>query len=154
MFEKCPILQPLKSKFAELFEEFSQYKSSIAAYGCIILNRQCDKFVLCKSYNGHSWSFPRGKVNENESAYDCAIRETLEETGYDASLHSNANHFVTHVENDKQIRLYIVLAVDENYPFAPLTRCGMYIYIYYNLYIHIYNLIFSTCIYNDYSYVL
>ncbi|MES1913100.1 MAG: hypothetical protein MHM6MM_005327 [Cercozoa sp. M6MM] len=32
-----------------------------------------------------TWSFPKGKRNKNESERECAIRETLEETGFDAS---------------------------------------------------------------------
>lgn len=32
---------------------------------------------------GKSWTFPRGKVNENESELACACREVYEETGRD-----------------------------------------------------------------------
>ena len=80
--------------------------------------------ALCKSYFGNSWMFPRGKVNEGEDPYGCAVRETLEETGFDATLYSNSNNFLTHVGEGKTMRMYIALAVPEDFPFAPLTRCG------------------------------
>lgn len=31
------------------------------------------------------YSFPKGKVNKNESGVECAIREVWEEVGYDIS---------------------------------------------------------------------
>ena len=31
------------------------------------------------------WGFPKGRRNYHEIEYDCALRETIEETGYDAS---------------------------------------------------------------------
>lgn len=36
------------------------------------------------------WSFPGGGVEENETPEDCAVRETLEESGYHVALTSNA----------------------------------------------------------------
>lgn len=32
-----------------------------------------------------NYSFPKGKVNQNENEMDCAIREVWEEVGYDIS---------------------------------------------------------------------
>ena len=37
------------------------------------------------NYNKTLYSFPKGKVNENEKPIDCAIREVWEEIGYDIS---------------------------------------------------------------------
>lgn len=36
------------------------------------------------------WSFPGGGVEEGETPEDCAVRETLEESGYQVALTSNA----------------------------------------------------------------
>lgn len=125
IFGHCDILAPMKHKFEDLYSQFSAYKSLIPTNGCILLNKDCTEFVLCKSYFGGSWGLPRGKVNQGEEPYECALRETLEETGYDATLRSNRNNFLVHVENEnKTVRMYIVLAVPEDFPFAPLTRCG------------------------------
>lgn len=125
IFEHCELLSPMKQQFEELFAQFSAYKSLIPTNGCILLNKDCTKFVLCKSYFGNSWGFPRGKVNQGEEPYECALRETQEETGFDATLLSNRNNFLMHVENDqKTVRMYIALGVPEDFPFAPTTRCG------------------------------
>ncbi len=49
-----------------------------------MLNDEMDEVVLVKGWKKNAnWSFPRGKINKDESDLDCAIREVYEETGYD-----------------------------------------------------------------------
>lgn len=33
-------------------------------------------------FGGHEWTFPKGKIEQNETLEDAAVRETEEETGY------------------------------------------------------------------------
>lgn len=130
IFLHCDILASKRHQFEELYDQFSAYKSLIPTNGCILLNKDCTEVVLCKSYFGNSWGFPRGKVNQGELPYECALRETLEETGYDATLRTSRNNFLEHQENDqKTVRMFIALAVPEDFPFAPLTRCGKPSYV-------------------------
>ena len=125
IFNHCVLLAPLSDQFSSLFDDFNSYKSTIPVCGTIILNKSLDKLLLCKSYKGNSWSFPRGKINQDEDVFDCAMRETLEETGFDCWEYASRHDHLTHFENEtKKIKLFIVPFVDENYPFAPLTRCG------------------------------
>ncbi|KAL7487733.1 hypothetical protein ACHAW6_013307 [Cyclotella cf. meneghiniana] len=83
MFRFSPLLQPLLPKFEEMYAEFNEYKRSISTYGTILLNEDATKVVLCRNWNGKSWTLPGGKVNQNESGRDAAARETYEETGFD-----------------------------------------------------------------------
>ena len=53
-------------------------------YGTIFLTRD-QKVLLVKGRHSGKWSFPKGHPNEGEAAFDCARRETLEETGYEMS---------------------------------------------------------------------
>lgn len=58
--------------------------------------------VYCRSY-------PKGKINEGESAFACALRETLEETGYNAAgLTDEENVLVVH-EDAKVTQLYVAV---------------------------------------------
>lgn len=48
--------------------------------GCIILNYETGKCLIIQSYHQY-WGLPKGRVEENETHIQCAIRETYEETG-------------------------------------------------------------------------
>jgi mRNA-decapping enzyme subunit 2 len=83
MFEISSLLSPFLSDFDQMWQEFSKYKRKISTYGTILLNTDCTKVVLCQEYHGKAWTFPAGKVNQNERGRDAAARETYEETGFD-----------------------------------------------------------------------
>jgi len=85
MFYFSPLLKPLKHKFNEMWKDFSSYKRSISTYGTILINDDCTKVILCQDWYGKSWTFPAGKVNENETGIEAASRETYEETGFDVN---------------------------------------------------------------------
>lgn len=122
IFNHCELLKNMSNKFSQLFAEFSQYKSKIPVCGCILLNPDMTKMVLVKDWNGDSWTFPRGKINESENELDCAIREVYEETGFNARDHCNANDFVVTFQGEKKIQLFIATNVPENTIFEPQVR--------------------------------
>jgi tRNA nucleotidyltransferase (CCA-adding enzyme) len=49
-------------------------------FGGIIKCSSTGKYLLVKGFTG-KWSFPKGHMEKNESALDCAKREIYEETG-------------------------------------------------------------------------
>lgn len=85
MFQHCP----LSSAYSELhhtqaYEDFLAYKTRVPVRGAIMLNDDMTHAVLVKGWKkGAKWSFPRGKINKDETNLDCAVREVYEETGYD-----------------------------------------------------------------------
>ena len=81
LFDFSPVLRDLD--FAKLWKEFAIYKRKISTYGCILLNRDCTRVALCKMYKSKVWTFPAGKINQNEIGIDAAAREVYEETGFD-----------------------------------------------------------------------
>lgn len=60
---------------------------------CLIL-RSGNKVLMVKAGYKDHWTFPSGIVDENESPKTAAIRETFEETGFDAEV-SETRSFVT-----------------------------------------------------------
>lgn len=52
--------------------------------GCILINKETKKIALVNR-NGE-FSFPKGHLEKNESVKECALRETIEETGHDCHL--------------------------------------------------------------------
>ena len=72
----CPPLQQHRSALERLFESFREYKSKVPVCGGILLNKSMTKCVLVKGWSkSSSWSFPRGKINQDEPEVLCAIRE-------------------------------------------------------------------------------
>ena len=89
LFAASTLLAPLRAKRSEWFDEFRSYKGQIPVCGCILLNPAQDKLVLVRNWKGTSWTFPKGKLNEGEPGAACAVREVLEETGFDADRHAS-----------------------------------------------------------------
>mmetsp|Transcript_1454 Transcript_1454/g.1951 ORF Transcript_1454/g.1951 Transcript_1454/m.1951 type:complete len:565 (-) Transcript_1454:54-1748(-) len=138
MFEMSPMLN-LKH-FDKMWEEFSAYRRKISNYGTILLNNSCTKMVLCQAWNSNAWTFPAGKVNQNEAGTDAGSRETYEETGFDPNcdfgltkkmlksgtemtwkaLREEDALVVT--ESGKRRTMYVCRGVPEDFPFAPVAR--------------------------------
>lgn len=53
-------------------------------YGTILMT-QTQKVLLVKGRHSGKWSFPKGHPHEGESGFECARRETYEETGHTVS---------------------------------------------------------------------
>jgi hypothetical protein len=77
LFEYSNVLPGL-DQFDEMWNTYSQYKRKISNYGCILMNKDMTKFVLCRVWNGKTHTFPAGKINQGERGRDAAARETYE----------------------------------------------------------------------------
>ncbi|KAF3908521.1 hypothetical protein ABW21_db0205961 [Orbilia brochopaga] len=108
----------------DAYREFMEYKHRVPVRGGILLNAKMDKVVLVKGWKaGASWAFPRGKINKDEEDHICAVREVLEETGYDASELVDPDSFlVDDSEADRHLQLYLIKDVPEDFGFHPLSR--------------------------------
>lgn len=121
IFQHCELLQNMSTSFHQLFSEYKEYKAKIPVCGCILMNPDMTKIVLVKDWNGGSWTFPRGKVNEGEDEFECAVREVYEETGFNARDHSDPQNFVVTFHGEKKIQLFIAVNVPDSTVFA--THC-------------------------------
>uniref|UniRef100_A0A3Q3XHM4 mRNA-decapping enzyme 2 n=1 Tax=Mola mola TaxID=94237 RepID=A0A3Q3XHM4_MOLML len=68
------------------------------------------------------WGFPKGKVNEDEAPHDCAVREVLEETGFDIKNRICKDVYIEQKITDQLVRLYIIPGVSKDTRFNPKTR--------------------------------
>jgi len=84
--QPCCSLQLLPSFYQEDTESFNvvryrrQSKTKRVRCGTLIVDRNMKKILIIQSYR-RFWGLPKGHVEEEESLEQCAIRETLEETG-------------------------------------------------------------------------
>jgi mRNA-decapping enzyme subunit 2 len=124
IFEHIPFLNHHVPNLNTILEEWRSYKTSVPTYGTIMLSPDMRQCLLVQSFFAkNSWSFPKGKVNENEDPLKCAIREVYEETGFDCGHLVNSNDFIEgQTSNYQYTRLYIVKNVPIDTKFCPRTR--------------------------------
>ncbi|XP_025984518.2 mRNA-decapping enzyme subunit 2-like [Glycine max] len=78
--------------------------------------------LLVKGWKGSSWSFPHGKKSKDEEDHACAIREVMEETGFDVSKLLNKDEYLEVIFGQQRVRFYIIAGVKDDTTFAPLTK--------------------------------
>lgn len=123
MFRQVPGLQPYQHQLEEIYWRFNAYKQTIPTMGAIILEPNLEKCLLVKGWKaGDGWGFPTGKINKDEADADCAVREVLEETGFDVGSRLKSNDYIEIHMQEKRSRLYIIQGVEESTPFAPIAR--------------------------------
>ncbi|XP_059666068.1 mRNA-decapping enzyme subunit 2 [Cornus florida] len=122
MFNSCDVLRPYVVHLDDIFKDFTSYKVRVPVTGAIILDETFERCLLVKGWKGTSWSFPRGKKNKDEEDHTCAIREVLEETGFDVSKLLNKDEYIEMIFGQQRVRLYIVPGVKDDTAFAPQTK--------------------------------
>ncbi|KAF9526492.1 Dcp2, box A domain-containing protein [Crepidotus variabilis] len=123
LFHACPLLHQWSHDHEEAFKNFMQYKTRVPVCGAIMLNDAMDKCVLVKGWKASSnWGFPKGKINETEPTFACAIREVLEETGYNIAGQIDPANVIELSIKEQKISLFFVPGVPEDFNFQTRTR--------------------------------
>ncbi|KAG6336666.1 hypothetical protein ID866_2413 [Astraeus odoratus] len=120
LFHACPLLHQWSHDHEQAFNTFMQYKTRVPVCGAIMLNETWEKACRWKSSSG--WGFPKGKINEDEPPHECAVREVLEETGYNLVGKINPADVIERTIREQLISLYIVPGVPDDFPFKTRTR--------------------------------
>lgn len=123
IFQHVPQLREHVSSLDEVLDNWREYKQTVPTYGAILLDSDLSHVLLVQSYwTKASWGFPKGKVNEDEEPWKCAVREVLEETGFDISKLINKNDYIEAIIHEQIVRLYIIGNIPRDTKFQPRTR--------------------------------
>lgn len=123
LFQACPLLHQWSHDHEQAFNTFMQYKTRVPVCGAIMLNDTWEKCILVKGWKSSSgWGFPKGKINESEPTHECAIREVLEETGYNLAGQLDPANVIEMSIKEQWISLFVVPGVPEDFPFKTRTR--------------------------------
>ncbi|XP_046442554.1 m7GpppN-mRNA hydrolase-like [Daphnia pulex] len=123
IFKHLSFLHKYIPNFERHLEQFREYKQAVPTFGAILLNEELTHVLLVQGFwSKSSWGFPKGKVNEGEDPARCAVREVLEETGFDISHLISVKEFLETTVNDQLTRLYIIPGVPHETKFIPRTR--------------------------------
>ncbi len=82
--------------------------------GCILINSKEKKIALIYRPYLKDYSFPKGHIEKGEEVIDCAIRETIEETGHSIKLIKSEPIFIDKymASNEESVEVYYYLAED------------------------------------------
>ena len=57
----------MEKNIPKILGDWRKYKKSVPVCGALILNPNCSKVILVKSWGKHGiWGFPKGKINKQE----------------------------------------------------------------------------------------
>ena len=85
-----------------------KYRKTIISCGCIVYRIEDSwddtSLLLIKQFSdAEVWGIPKGKINQNESFEECAVRETREETGITVRLEDRLNDLRLSLKNKEKI---------------------------------------------------
>ena len=122
-FSLSPLLSSQLSRFEGLYDSFTAYLHSVPVCGVILLNERLDRVLMVRGWKGNTWSFPKGKIDANESELQCAVRECREEVGYVVREgEAREDDWIEAAVSGKSVKLFILSGVDEQYQFETQTR--------------------------------
>uniref|UniRef100_A0A915DZR7 mRNA-decapping enzyme 2 n=1 Tax=Ditylenchus dipsaci TaxID=166011 RepID=A0A915DZR7_9BILA len=124
VFYEWHFLRKWRKKTEGVIDQFLSYKGSVPTYGVIMLDSTLTEVLLVQGYSSScSWGFPKGKLNANELPIECAIRETFEETGYDATKNIvKTKRPLQQIVGKTFIRLYFAKDVSKEFKFCTPVR--------------------------------
>ncbi|MBQ1496018.1 MAG: NUDIX domain-containing protein [Bacilli bacterium] len=82
--------------------------------GTILINKDLKSIGLVRRTKHNDVSFPKGHLEKGETLKECAIRETLEETGRDSIIIKKDPVYIMKYSSkkEKDVELYFFLAED------------------------------------------
>ena len=124
LFDHTPLLQPYSADGDKLVADFKLYKQEVPTCGAAMLNSTMDKVVLVRGWgSGAKWGFPKGKVSKDETELQAAVREVLEETGFDLTNYvDSSTHYIDSMMYRRLNRIFVVPDVPEDAKFETQTR--------------------------------
>ncbi|XP_071532008.1 m7GpppN-mRNA hydrolase-like [Panulirus ornatus] len=117
-----PQISPPPGDLHSHISYYKDYKARIPTYGAIMISDDHSQVLLAQEQNYRKWGFPKGKIEDGESPEDCAVREVLEETGFDISSKLDVNHYLERQIGPQPVRLYIIPGVPLDTKFTPDSK--------------------------------
>ena len=124
-FHTFKVLASRKKEFGFIYDDYKHDLDCKDVAGTFIINKSKTHVLMIKNGVG-KYDFPKGKIDENESPKEAAIRETMEEVGFDCRhlLNENKNYNISFVvkishkivkkESVKNVSMYLITDIDDN----------------------------------------
>ncbi|XP_055623764.1 m7GpppN-mRNA hydrolase-like [Toxorhynchites rutilus septentrionalis] len=103
LFKHVPFLKRKKKWIDGMLTKFSNRQMNLPVNGAIILSQDLTHVLLVESFTG-KWGFPKGKSEDNEDPFACAVREVYEEVGY--TIKADVGQLVYIEKKHRRIRFF------------------------------------------------
>lgn len=90
--------------------------------GGILLNSEHTHCVLVQGYSSKNWSFPAGKIENDEPYLVCSKREVFEEVGYEDN-DADFVDFISYKFKKRSYHMFMYYDVPMDFKFSTQTRC-------------------------------
>lgn len=104
-----------------LINKYNNIVKEVPLSGAVLISDD-GRLLLVKNNFAKTWSFPKGKLADTETAQEAAVRECFEETGYDISNKIETKNVIVKKCNRRLIHLYVITNVPSNYEFKPQNQ--------------------------------
>ena len=106
----------------EGLKKFSGYKSLVPVRGVALFDKTLTKVLLVQGIESRSWSFPRGKIEQDETDVQAAVREAMEEVGLDVKPYINEKDFIERTVKGKNYKIYLCKNIPDDVAYRPTVR--------------------------------
>jgi mRNA-decapping enzyme subunit 2 len=118
--ELCPLLW--ESDVEDGLKKWSGYKSLVPVRGVALFDKTLTKLMLIQGIESKSWSFPRGKIEQNETDAQAAIREAMEEVGLDVKPYLIESDYIERTLNGKNYKIFLCKNIPDDVAYRPTVR--------------------------------
>ena len=96
---------------------FKAILDTVDCCGAMLVSPDKKAVVLIKPKKGIPWSLPKGKLQEREDKFTCALREVREEIGVDIDPETVDRDLCLTVEDEKKYTSLFVITIPEDIKF-------------------------------------
>ncbi|KAM7536244.1 hypothetical protein Aperf_G00000087368 [Anoplocephala perfoliata] len=133
MFERFPNLLPGGVDWIQKYNDWRSSRIAVPTGSAIILDEDFEMVLLVQGFNNKRWTFPGGKVAENESLRDCAVREVMEEVGLDVEHRIDDTLYMEVCVGGTRHRAHIVEGFPRTRNLRPSTKNEIEVITWFNL---------------------
>lgn len=125
LFQHTAFLNRFCTDVDRLTRQFQQYKQEVPTCGAALLNAKLTHVVLVRAWGPNArWGFPKGKLAKGETELECAIREVLEEIGFDMTpyVDPSSTFSIDSFAGGRYCKIFVVPNISMGTVFVTKTR--------------------------------
>ncbi|CAL8083777.1 unnamed protein product [Calicophoron daubneyi] len=133
LVKKFPQIVPQGVDWQKKYVEWRKYRGKTETGSAIIIDEYYRMVLLVQGFYGNRWSFPGGKVNENETLVECAAREVMEETSLDVEYRIVPSLYIDRRIGGALRRAFIIENMPRTARLQPATKNEIEAITWFNL---------------------